>query len=1652
MAKEQIITLSGITRSTKDAADRDGQTDELINLRFKNGSLRPVGTPEDFPGFDTLSGSYDRLYIHTNAYRHLFGLSSGTLSWIANIVDGVIIPLPEPRPLADNITDTDALSVTQTGHLFVVNHHGLRYFIYREYTDMYEPIVTDFNTLTDKGLLPYGCVDFMVDEVHDPLGYPVWFSTLIEHSGIMAAYDGNRTEKSTDSGFQNSVTGGYPKPNTTFREEEEVIKDAIGKLDKELDALNLFSRPFLVVTAAELYDGNYILMSEPKLMNAAAITGYDETPKLCFDKNRYVTFNPNNCEPVDLGSNPDAVTSVDYAMPCLDQSVATHKVWRTFNGGGSTRPTDDNLTCYDTIPNLHDLVYGYSKNKSLWKQSMPANWLKVPNCSILTNLEFRNDYPFDYDRDEFPLDYKFHASSYANEARLNRVNTDFPSQGRTEAYFVDQYNTIYNPLAHLGTYLFGSHGNDDLSCFKTANRLRFRVNTTIAEQYRDVIQNISVFITPQIDILDLHDIIRRPYYPLDSNGDHSNIVKNNEFISAFLPKIYPNDKIIKKLTDCKTFFKLAEINLEKTSPNVWADLDIDTGVLSTIYSQDRLHLDSIGRETHDAQVSFSYNGRLHIADYNQFFFDGWPLNHFSYYGGAGQYSEGRWALTSAKPRSSIEAFSGKRSLVGWIKTVWDDENRHAVMIRNVSVPEALLLEPDPPTVTIKDPFAGVLYSGPIGANCVQTDTLSYKTISLNQGPELRVPLDYYQQYTLTTPAVPKPVATNEYETFITPAAAKPQQLRLRGRSIQWLNPYLSYPSRYAKSIEICLYDENTLQTVGSSAAPNVYHKTFTLTAHDYLNLAYYIDPDLRPIRIAPASVEPTPVPSPAPENNSEWHHNRMKVSAVDNPVYFPLENTYSIGNSTIQALAVNSRLLPGGQIGDAPLVVFCSDGIYGLFVDSSGQFTYYNSRPVSLLIANNPLAITATDAGLIFPTDTGLHLLSTINNIQELSETAEGEPFDLNTLPHALNCLSHRQLVKLTRSIDNSDILKYISGARIGYNHIDKELWVSNPAYPYSYILSSGQWTKRTDTGCQFVIDYPETYIFNRNSLRKISHETPAASTDVALLTRAIKNGTQEFKQTERLILRGDYSLSAAVMADDTIDTPSILATPPETITRNSAAVPIIRELHPNDFPSIPTPEYLFAGTLVVCEASSCYSFDYNFSDPDALVSRIIPRFLDNTGTLTVGWISDRQGVGNSPEWGLSSQNGSFVVSLRMPADHVCTFRYGNCLITLFSRNSTIALPLPDFSSLLGRIAAGQTPKECSYFRTETLAPASTVVNHRLYLYSDTINDPVSSADTTPASNYHIIHHHKRPRSQNSILDLYDKFLPPANTPLIGSPVFARDLADGVNSTLYNSPLDLAPGRYLVNGMLYDITYGYHGPYYNLIRVLDTTGYTKVDLTFTLDVGCQYHLINHSGQERYITYEGPTADAQPKHFYELWNNFSEFSPFAASDTVTLTYDTYYCVDICVPGVKALLRGLFSGDTGSYTLAYLAEHPELFTPYDPAMSIKPGLLYRLIQTDGTSISISSPEPVELPLSELPTLETDKQNHLAGIYLYGSYDNRRWALLGAREQSGTFRDLGLIAHHTDCKFFRLLFVGSLAHPSSIQYLETSASISPLAAKPR
>lgn len=202
------------------------------------------------------------------------------------------------------------------------------------------------------------------------------------------------------------------------------------------------------------------------------------------------------------------------------------------------------------------------------------------------------------------------------------------------------------------------------------------------------------------------------------------------------------------------------------------------------------------------------------------------------------------------------------------------------------------------------------------------------------------------------------------------------------------------------------------------------------------------------------------------ETTVERDGNVFKVSKTNSPLVFPYEQTYMVGFGKILAFSSNAVALSQGQFGSYPLVIFTTEGIFAMQVDTSGTGCYLNNAPLSREVCNNPDAIAQTDTGIYFSTEKGLMLLSG-SDTQLASENINGQPEPLPNLSDKYergdglkvygNAITHTQLVQLSGAISQEDFRAYLSasGTRLSYIYVKSKLICYNSKYKYCYLIDT---------------------------------------------------------------------------------------------------------------------------------------------------------------------------------------------------------------------------------------------------------------------------------------------------------------------------------------------------------------------------------------------------------------------------------------------------------------------------------------------------------------------------------------------------------------------------------------------------------------------
>lgn len=214
-----------------------------------------------------------------------------------------------------------------------------------------------------------------------------------------------------------------------------------------------------------------------------------------------------------------------------------------------------------------------------------------------------------------------------------------------------------------------------------------------------------------------------------------------------------------------------------------------------------------------------------------------------------------------------------------------------------------------------------------------------------------------------------------------------------------------------------------------------------------------------------------------PNGKSESLRNKLYLSEVNNPFYFPLEGIYTVGSEEIIGMAAVTRPISQGQFGEFPLMVFCSDGNYAMRVDSQG---YYSSiSPIQEDIAIGSDKITSLEDSVVFVSKKGL-MLSSGGDMIHVAPYMSGKHFNKNSLS-GLPVSSHAYLINGTN--DTEGFVSYLYGARMVYDYASNRLLIYNTGKDYAYVYSFENATVTRmvlGDGLKIVssaIDYPDVVI-----------------------------------------------------------------------------------------------------------------------------------------------------------------------------------------------------------------------------------------------------------------------------------------------------------------------------------------------------------------------------------------------------------------------------------------------------------------------------------------------------------------------------------------------------------------------------------------------
>lgn len=247
--------------------------------------------------------------------------------------------------------------------------------------------------------------------------------------------------------------------------------------------------------------------------------------------------------------------------------------------------------------------------------------------------------------------------------------------------------------------------------------------------------------------------------------------------------------------------------------------------------------------------------------------------------------------------------------------------------------------------------------------------------------------------------------------------------------------------------------------------------------------------------------------------------NVLKVSTVDNPLYFPTARTYKFEGS-IKGVATNAEAISTGQFGQYPLFVFTTEGIWAMQVDASGQGAYVSQSPFSREVCSG--AVCPVSGGIVFTTARGVMVISG-GQVMELSAPLDGLE-NLMLQGNLMTAIFGKAGKGLIPPVQIREYLKPVEGyeTKLAYNYLHNEVILSNAKRGYSYVysLTNQEWSIIDNVFDVITNSYPELVVYN--NIEKKIYEFAEGNDPVPIvaITRPVKVDTLDFKRLRQAALR----------------------------------------------------------------------------------------------------------------------------------------------------------------------------------------------------------------------------------------------------------------------------------------------------------------------------------------------------------------------------------------------------------------------------------------------------------------------------------------------------------------------------------------------------
>ncbi len=1182
------IGIGGIVRNTTKMNTPAGAMEEIVNLRRREGMLRPLCASEViWTEIASETDKYSQLFLHTGStYKHLLGVRKGdcAIVHVANIEgdEAGLVGVETGVSM-----QADEVKAHQMGNLVVVADGvgRLRYLLW--YRDHYE------EKDTTHGEWLNGQPEIRIKPAMDADGVP----EILLAQGYIAE----------------SAYGAWDLSETTVSANGLSLIAQARTLAKEQGWLNGFC---VAVVAMKMYDGTYAYASKPVLLPQANDSGtrYEEGAVSYKNKPKTNNVYQYTCEshqraPYAYGEGGRTYWNKGdwyreiYQNPD-DHYTGFYRGVRHSAGLFSNSTADNGSSSYERI-SLYQRDLSKENNIKKHKYLNIEEEDHVPFGFMVNNW---NDNVYQ-DNAYFDVDAGIRASSISDDSQNKMCGVDnfnppncFSIMGRLKKgqgnkagswdYLRPRYTEAVRDDKDTGWGVI------------MGNTIQIKLPKPNPDM-EEIISEVCLFVSSEV------------YYAEENNNTSKSVPlyrAQRGSVNENGACVYANPKEDKELKEdiekVSVFYNVWSENYKSIQSDEWIDIDLKNK-LNILEQLETLNVDSSTNTVRNvlrAKCSYLYNGRLHIGDITEETFEGfgfevlrqaepcdinvWTNFSKEYLCSSSQHCNqpfegslgGTYILRGVPAYFDVD-YAGKKveTMALWVVVeglalgaIYYDGSYYDVRYDKEDGCYKSVVDGGDYIVTNIDLTNQVEAYNIFKAIYESLGLTLFNSVSslkaLNGGEKLsglaaayktKIEADghNYKRYAVCPGWANTTIEVGAERQFIIVRIKTDEGERQTGvletnttRSL--LNPLLFYPDSRA--------DRMTIGYVKSAENGEVVFcaNTYKLRAFSALEGAVCVSDDVKPIYWWDGTTKYRQDASGqiwewkdegwteqeeytealfATEggtlavnkiNTVEYRPNVMKVSATDTPLVFPAVNTYQVGNGRIVGFCSNTVGLSTGQWGQEPLYAFCSDGIFAFSVDASGAMVYPNSRPISREVCNNAMSITPIDSAVVFSSERGLQMISG-SEVTEISQPIEGyylrfaEGGHVDRLDSAKLMLDHEAWLGIPTAPTAEEAKEYLKKARIGWNYDNRELWVANPEKDYAYIFCEGMWSKVMRRIRYFVNDYPSTYYVSDTDglVYDMGRDDTTEPVDTMFLTRPIVIGGETAKTFTRAWLYADLNV-----------------------------------------------------------------------------------------------------------------------------------------------------------------------------------------------------------------------------------------------------------------------------------------------------------------------------------------------------------------------------------------------------------------------------------------------------------------------------------------------------------------------------------------------